>query len=1061
MRPSVRLQYPDMKNTDISSVLATMWRDASEEEKRPHLEKEQADRQKYHEDMSEWKKSGSNGSNTSSNSCSSSGNYGGQSQSGQVGEDGHEYYYEPNEDSNENSAAFWESNLGDLDAPVAQVDWTSGNKATSSSSAGGRNATNRITPGSTGVNPSSPNFFAAYGNPMFDPNKSSHASGQLLPNKSVWNRPSSSSSSLSGNDKNHRKPGSASSSVLEEGKKQASSTVNSGSSSRGNNSQGQPKKSGIDSSSHQNSAGGGNKSAYAPGYGPFRGIAKSVAKKQYEEKIQQQQLQQQQQESHSQSSSFQMPQSMSSQQDRSNKSQSSGRSGTHKQQQQQQQQQQHRQLQHQYQQALLSNHQLLQMQQLSALNSMALLSASQSTSSGAPFAGNIPVNELGFSIMDPNIINLTLAQYQQMMAHNMAQANSNGQPNVNHSNPQVNMQMASTYFNPQYPLFNPNMASQNFPPAFMYNPASFQPAVDDMSGGSYQMAINSSKAAYNNSSSTNNAGSSTQSNSESRSKKADQSSGLSGDHGKRKHSRSAASTSHTQDSSLRKHLEDASAFYDDGNAELNTGERKQRLEALNSSKRGNDHTTAHKSSVPASYLSKRSAVDPLQALELGLQSQASEAELRQINSDGNNSLSYEYRVSDEEMSGSGDGQSRSPSDVWPFNIELGLDTRSDDSSANSVSKHVSKPINSSTSVDKVSVTSSSPLQDGDSAPPPPIAAPTLASDQKPDSEATAKPSVPSKLAPEHQLLEENSLYRVPGMKESLAVEHSAYKGNFDSFPPQLMQQFASDEMATFYHSTDTQQNWEPEKRMDNPPVLESAPVNPSDAPVAPGTKSSIADTFLTRSRMLQPPGPMEPRVVTTLPAPTMQSPPILASDQKDKFMSSDPRDKPRNEDSDNNGMQSNHQYRNMSPNDDRDSPADQVTSGGDTAISSRSGSSMGRFSDDSVYANRGHAPINVRPSGLHIGVRGGRPMSHVQGPSQTSASHTSHEQHQQQSRDGRGSDSGDTDGSASNQQMTTGSGSGSLDGGRNILSDGGNDSKGFQFSKRQEELNLDRQQGGV
>ena len=55
MRPYVRAQYPLLKNTDISSVLAQMWRDASNEEKQPYLDKEQVERNKYHIDMNKWK----------------------------------------------------------------------------------------------------------------------------------------------------------------------------------------------------------------------------------------------------------------------------------------------------------------------------------------------------------------------------------------------------------------------------------------------------------------------------------------------------------------------------------------------------------------------------------------------------------------------------------------------------------------------------------------------------------------------------------------------------------------------------------------------------------------------------------------------------------------------------------------------------------------------------------------------------------------------------------------------------------------------------------------------
>ena len=55
MRPEIRAQYPNLKNTDVSSVLAQRWHEASEEEKRPHIERELRDREKYHEEMAAWK----------------------------------------------------------------------------------------------------------------------------------------------------------------------------------------------------------------------------------------------------------------------------------------------------------------------------------------------------------------------------------------------------------------------------------------------------------------------------------------------------------------------------------------------------------------------------------------------------------------------------------------------------------------------------------------------------------------------------------------------------------------------------------------------------------------------------------------------------------------------------------------------------------------------------------------------------------------------------------------------------------------------------------------------
>ena len=55
MRSEIRLQYPNLKNTDVSSVLAQKWHEASDEAKRPHIERELKDREKYHKDMARWK----------------------------------------------------------------------------------------------------------------------------------------------------------------------------------------------------------------------------------------------------------------------------------------------------------------------------------------------------------------------------------------------------------------------------------------------------------------------------------------------------------------------------------------------------------------------------------------------------------------------------------------------------------------------------------------------------------------------------------------------------------------------------------------------------------------------------------------------------------------------------------------------------------------------------------------------------------------------------------------------------------------------------------------------
>ena len=55
MRPEIRAQYPNLKNTDVSSVLAQKWHEATDEAKRPHIERELKDREKYHEEMARWK----------------------------------------------------------------------------------------------------------------------------------------------------------------------------------------------------------------------------------------------------------------------------------------------------------------------------------------------------------------------------------------------------------------------------------------------------------------------------------------------------------------------------------------------------------------------------------------------------------------------------------------------------------------------------------------------------------------------------------------------------------------------------------------------------------------------------------------------------------------------------------------------------------------------------------------------------------------------------------------------------------------------------------------------
>lgn len=45
-----------MKNTEVSRLLGDLWRNTPEEEKRPYIEKEKAEREIYKINMAEWRK---------------------------------------------------------------------------------------------------------------------------------------------------------------------------------------------------------------------------------------------------------------------------------------------------------------------------------------------------------------------------------------------------------------------------------------------------------------------------------------------------------------------------------------------------------------------------------------------------------------------------------------------------------------------------------------------------------------------------------------------------------------------------------------------------------------------------------------------------------------------------------------------------------------------------------------------------------------------------------------------------------------------------------------------
>lgn len=55
-RRSIKGKNPDMSNTDVSKELGRLWREMTEEEKKPFVEREKEDREKYLEDMVEYKK---------------------------------------------------------------------------------------------------------------------------------------------------------------------------------------------------------------------------------------------------------------------------------------------------------------------------------------------------------------------------------------------------------------------------------------------------------------------------------------------------------------------------------------------------------------------------------------------------------------------------------------------------------------------------------------------------------------------------------------------------------------------------------------------------------------------------------------------------------------------------------------------------------------------------------------------------------------------------------------------------------------------------------------------
>jgi high mobility group protein B1 len=55
-RRTIKESNPDMKNTEVSRLLGEMWRNAPEEDRRPHIEKEKKEREKYKVAIADWRK---------------------------------------------------------------------------------------------------------------------------------------------------------------------------------------------------------------------------------------------------------------------------------------------------------------------------------------------------------------------------------------------------------------------------------------------------------------------------------------------------------------------------------------------------------------------------------------------------------------------------------------------------------------------------------------------------------------------------------------------------------------------------------------------------------------------------------------------------------------------------------------------------------------------------------------------------------------------------------------------------------------------------------------------
>ena len=54
-RRQIKEKNPKIKNTEVSKILGDIWKKCTDEERRPHIEKEKVEREKYKLAMAEWK----------------------------------------------------------------------------------------------------------------------------------------------------------------------------------------------------------------------------------------------------------------------------------------------------------------------------------------------------------------------------------------------------------------------------------------------------------------------------------------------------------------------------------------------------------------------------------------------------------------------------------------------------------------------------------------------------------------------------------------------------------------------------------------------------------------------------------------------------------------------------------------------------------------------------------------------------------------------------------------------------------------------------------------------